>query len=182
MPRSTWQTLTKAELAAEPEARLGGAIAVIFALAILVLLPWLLASVKSFVSWFTDPPGAPNALQVLGGMLSGAFGSDIQAASLAYATMQTLALAAWAILFVIATLFRLRAVATLAAVVFAICMLLSPIAQILLTTSAARENTFFILASLSPRVVVGLVAGVAYWAYMRDGHRPNLYFARRVRI
>jgi hypothetical protein len=33
-----------------------------------------------------------------------------------------------------------------------------------------------------PHMVLSLVAAAAFWAYMREGRRPNLYFRRRVRV
>ena len=40
----------------------------------------------------------------------------------------------------------------------------------------------FAAGSQLPHMVLNLVAAVAFWAYMREGRRPNLYFRGRLRV
>jgi hypothetical protein len=172
----TWRTLTAEELAAEPGTRFGGAIAVIFFAAVLLLVPVPIVI-------------AHNGLEMLGVMrnvfvaLADLLSSDMKSAATAYGVLQILAFTAWAAVFVVATLLRWRSGATIAAVLFAICVLLSPVNQILRMAILIGGSDGLITALVQvPHLIVAFVAAVAYWSYMRDGRRPNLYFGRRVRV
>jgi hypothetical protein len=89
----------------------------------------------------------------------------------------------WAAIFVVVTLARARSGPSLAAVPFAIAALVGPVGQCAMAIAVIGGTGGIISAAMQlPHVVLSLVAAVAFWAYMREGCRPNLYFRRRVRV
>jgi hypothetical protein len=172
-----WRMLTPEELAAEPAARFGGAIAVIFfAAAGWLALPLAAVAVNSV-----------HPLEVVANLakiLNWAYSRDIGFAPAAWATMETLALWTWAVAFVMATLLDLRSGPIIAALLFAICALITPINHVafIVSGTGGAAGKFVAGSSQLPRLILGFVAAVGFWCYMRDGRRPNLYFRRRVRV
>jgi hypothetical protein len=175
-----WRTLTADELAAEPDARFGGAIAVIFFAALLLLIT--LSAILVFVAvWFLTAKDDSSAW-IIAFMRMG-FGSGGRAAALSYYTvMQTLAPMVWAAAYVVSTIFRARSGATISAVLFAVCTLLGPAYWLVVVPFTPGGAALVMVATQLPHLIPSFVAAVAYWVYMREGRRPNLYFGRRVRV
>lgn len=171
-----WRTLTAEELAAEPAARFGGTIAAIFCVAVLLLIPLPL---MIFVSGGLVLGLIANIFTLLHDL----FSTDIKSAATAYALLQMLAFTAWAAVFVVAVIFRWRAGAMLAVLLFAFCLLLGPFNSIVrLVAVTGLADSAVAVVSEAPRLLLSLVAVLAFWAYLREGRRPNLYFGRRVRV
>lgn len=171
-----WRTLAPNELAAEPGARFGGALAAMFFAALLAFLPLVFL----LVGGVADPKGTVWVVLMMSREL---FGGDMKSAFLASSVMQMAAILVWAIIFVIATLVRGRWGPTLAGIVFAVCTLMGPVNQIAIMAIFARD-TFGIhqVGAQLPHWVPSLVAAISFWAYMHEARRPNLYYRRRVRL
>jgi multisubunit Na+/H+ antiporter MnhF subunit len=171
-----WRALAAGELAAEPDARFGGMIAAIFFAALFALTPLVFLA----VSGARDAQGTTWVLLM---MLRQAFRGDMTSAYMALSMAQMLALLVWAATFVAVTLVGARSGPTMAAVVFAIAALAGPVGQCaIIVTFAADTGGIFQAAAQLPHMVLNLVGAVAFWAYMHEGRRPNLYFRRRVRV
>jgi hypothetical protein len=175
--RRAWCELTPDELAAEPEARFGGVIAVIFFAAALALLPLVFL----IVSAAKDGNGTTWVVLM---MMRQAFGRpDMKSIYLAASMVQMLMLMVWAVIFIIVTLMRARSGPTIAAVPFVIAAMVGPVGQCAMAVALiGGTGGLFSAAAQLPHLVLNLVAAVAFWAYMREGRRPNLYFRRRVRV
>ena len=170
-----WRTLDEPELAAEPEARFGGAIAVLFFAAAFALAPLAFLAAKGAA----DPNGTAWVVLMMGRQ---AFGGDMKSAYLASSMIQMLALLIWAATFVVVTLLRARSGPVIASLLFAIAALAAPVGQcvIALAFIGMREGLYPVGAQL-PHMMLNVVAAIAFWGYMREARRPNLYFCRRVR-
>ena len=170
---SGWRTLTAEELASEPEARLGGELAVIFyaAAAIAVLAVLLLV-----VSLTPLVPG-PQA-SVVGGAFA------------VYQSLRPLLLylphALWATAFVVATLARADWGPRITSILYVIGVLASSLSNTaLLWINDPAPHWFTRLLIRADGLLIlllQLVIAVAFWAYMHEGRRPNLYFRRRLRV
>jgi hypothetical protein len=176
MTATEWRGLTADELATKPDARLGGVLAVLFAAALFALLPLLFL----IVSAVKDTQGTTWVALM---MLRQAFGgSDMKSISMAASMVQMATLVVWASIFIAVTLARARFGPTVAAVAFAIAALVGPVGQCVMPVVVIGGTGGIIAAgSQLPHMVLNLVAAVAFWAYMQEGRRPNLYFRRRVR-
>jgi hypothetical protein len=171
-----WRTLDAGELAAEPDARLGGALAVMFGAAVFALTPIAFLAFSSI----TDSQGTTWVMLM---MLRQAFGGDMKSAYFALSLVQMLTLLAWAATFVVVTLARARSGPGAAATAFAIATTIGPLGQCALIIMFAGEASGILAATAQlPYLVLNLVAAVAFWAYMSEGRRPNLYFRRRLRV
>ena len=111
-----------------------------------------------------------------------AFGGDMKSAYIASSMAQMLVLLLWAVTFTAVTLLRARSGPTISAAVFAIAALAGPIGQCRHHASWAPAMAFAALGAQLPHMMLNVVAAIAFWAYMHDGRRPNLYFRRRVRV
>jgi hypothetical protein len=172
-----WRELSADEITAEPEAHFGGVIAVIFFAAVLALTPLVFLA----VSLTKDGNGTSWVFLM---MVRQAFGgSDMKSIYLAASMVQMLTLMAWAAIFIVVTLMRARPGPTIAAVPFAIAALIGPVGQCAMAIALIGGTGGLIAAAAQlPHIVLNLVAAVAFWAYLREGRRPNLYFRRRVRV
>jgi hypothetical protein len=171
-----WRELTAGELAAEPGARFGGAIMVIFFAAVLVLLV-LLTGIGVWLASgdYRYALGVTFAM-VRGILANSAFGSWLALMGV----IELLLVEIWAAVFVVAVVWRLRAGATIAAILFVACTLTRPVGVMIMY---ATLGTTGIAAGITqiPSLAWHLVAAVAYRCYMCEGWRPNLYFRRRLR-
>ena len=172
-----WRELTADEIAAEPEARFGGVIAVIFFAAAFALLPLVFL----IVSAAKDGNGTTWVVLM---MMRQAFGGpDMKSIYLAASMVQMLTLMVWAAIFIVATLLRARWGPSVTAGVFAIAALVGPVGQFAMAiVLIGGTGGLFGAATQLPHTVLNLVAAVAFWAYVREGRRPNLYYRRRVRV
>jgi len=171
-PRA-WRTLTDDELAAAPEARLGGAIAVLLGLAVVIVLPVIFGLIR----------GLPSLSAVATILREGLGGGRVAAYSVS-GLVQFTFLILWAAAFIAATLTRAAWGPLLASVLFAICMLLGPLSTMTLLAAFAPGSAEALASTLTlvPNLILHLAAAVGFWAYMRDGARPNIYFRRQVRV
>jgi hypothetical protein len=172
-----WRDPSAPELSAEPDALFGGVIAVMFFAAIFALTPLVFL----IVSLAKDTQGTTWVLLM---MLRQAFaGPDMKSISMAASMVQMLTLVVWAAIFIAVTLARARSGPTVAAVAFAIAALVGPAGQCAMAIAViGGTGGIFAAASQLPHMVLNFVAAVAFWAYMHEGRRPNLYFRRRVRV
>jgi len=174
---TTWRELGAEELAAEPGARFGGIIAVIFCAALLAL------TLLVFLAVSAARGGNGTAWLLLMMLRQALGGTDMKSIYVAASMVQALAIMVWAAIFVVATLVRPRSGPSLAAVPFAIAALVGPVGQCAMAIALIGGTGGMISAAMQlPHMVLSLVAAAAFWAYMREGRRPNLYFRRRVRV
>lgn len=171
---SGWRTLTAEQLASEPEAQLGGALAVIFYAAALIALMAVLQLVIALTPLGADarvPPG-----------VDGAMATYLRLRPLLW----WLPSALWASAFVVATLVRAYWGPTLTSVLYAMSLFIGSLAGLMLRWASDPAPQWFMNLLigmdelLSP--LLQLVIAVAFWAYMHEGRRPNLYFRRRLRV
>jgi hypothetical protein len=173
--RDKWRSLSADELAASPDARLGGALAVIFWGAAAMVVTLLLILV---------------AILALGGFLPIAMFSEIMfSASVPGPTMtiarlqaiQQALFALWAFVFVAMTLMR-RPSTPIVASVLMVIWAASWIAAEIATQYLSATSGFDLIsqAALLPQVLIEVVLVAAFCGYMSDGRRPNMYFRKRV--
>ena len=171
-----WRAISAGEIAAEPDARFGGAIALMFFAATVALLPIAilvvgLARDAQGTSWF------------LSAMLRQAFaGSDIKSITVAASILQTTAVMIWAAMFIVSTLVRTSWGLVSAALLFAIAALIGPAWQCVMALLViGGTGGWFAAGTQLPQLALSAVAALAFWIYVQEGRRPNLYFRRRVR-
>ena len=173
-PAIAWRTLSGDELAASPDARLGGALAVMFWAAIAMIVTVVLALVVMVTL------GDFFSVAMLSQMM---FSGSTLASRIARIQMIPKAMfAAWAFTFVIMTLARRPSTPRVASVLMVIWSV-SSIGAAVATRYLAATGNFDILnmASLLPYVFLQVAIVSALWGYMNDGRRPNVYFRKRVR-
>lgn len=154
-----WRALSAAELAANPEARLGGALGVIFwgavamVAAVVLLIAWLIAIGDFFSVAISGIWMIPQAMFF-----------------------------SWACAFAVMTMGRRPSTPKVASVLMVTWALTSIGAQIVTRYVISQES--FVLdsqASLLPYIILDIVLVTAFCGYMHEGRRPNIYFLKRVR-
>jgi hypothetical protein len=170
-----WRTLTEAELAALPEAKLGGALAVIFWCAVALVMALVLA-----VAWLIAFGDFFSFTMMSQSIFSG---SSMASIISRIALVPQAMLFVWAFVFAMMTSGRRSSTPKVAAVMIAIWALLSIGAQIA-TRYVIAQNSFILgsQATLLPYILLEIVLVAAFWGYMSEGRRPNIYFRRRVRV
>jgi hypothetical protein len=169
-----WRLLSDAELAAEPEARLGGPLALIFACA-LALVAFLVAT----IIWIALGDRFAM-LMMLRHIVSGDSATSVMAR---ISLVPQFALLVWSGSFAIMTLRRSPSAPATASVLIALWAVLAtgaPLGSRLVT--AGYQVDWLSLAYLFPTLALNVMIAAAFWGYMREGRRPNLYFKRRVRM
>jgi hypothetical protein len=169
-----WRALSAAELAASPETRLGGPLGAIFwgavamVAAVVLLIAWLIA----FGDFFSAT------------MVSRMFfsGSSMASTIAGIAMIPQAVFFVWACVFAIMTIGRRAATPKVASVLMVIWALTSVGAQIA-TRFVIAQNSFVLgsQASLLPYILLEIILVGAFWGYMGEGRRPNIYFLKRVR-
>ncbi len=165
-----WRELSAEELAALPEARLGGELAVLLVAAILatVALPaflilWNISPVDFIKgTWTTSTAMFPT------GMTQPEVDFLLSSAAFAFV---------WGALFIVATLLRSVWTAEASANMFSLALFSPP----LLWLIHRWEGVVTLLPCL-PYLILCLVGGGAFNYYIRAARQPNLYFRRRVRV
>ena len=168
---SGWRELTPGELAAEPEAGFGGAIASLFVVALLALAP---LPIEMFVSGATPVDFVREVFTGTAGPFSRmAEGIGVKTA------IYFILLTVWGTTFVVVTVLRLR----FGPKITAKLLWLTALFPMAIRLGAIINRWEFQTVPLSEGalLITGLIAAVAYEAYMNEGRRPNLYFRRRVR-
>jgi hypothetical protein len=173
-PQARWRTLSTEELAANPDAKLGGALAVMFwgALAMLTTVVLMLAVMIVFGDFFS--------VTMMSRMLFSASTLSSRIAGIQMIPQAIFAL--WALVFAIMTLSRRHSTPSVASVLMIIWSVSSISAAIATRYLAARGSfDIFSQASLLPYIFLEIVLMAAFCGYMSDGRRPNAYYRRRVR-
>lgn len=169
-----WRRLSDAELAAEPQARLGGALGVMFGCA--AMLPVLLIAAIGWLFLAADP----FVIAGMGNMIFADHGASSVMARLGLIPHTMLFV--WGIVFTIMTLRRSPVTPLTSAVLIVLWAALAigtAIAARLVMNGYAFE--WMSQAMLIPQLAMQIASAAAFCGYMRDGRRPNLYFLRRIR-
>jgi len=171
---SGWRALNADELAATPHAKLGGALAVMFwgAVAMVAALTLMLAAMIAFGNFFS--------ITMLSRTL---FSTSTLSSKIASIQMIPQAMfAVWAFTFAVMTMGRRPSTPTVASVLMVLWAVTAISAQIGTRYLVAQSN-FDVLSQLSllPYIFLEIVLVAAFCGYMADGHRPNVYFLKRVR-
>ena len=171
---SQWRALSAAELAASPEAKLGGPLGVIFwgAVAMVAVVILLVAWMIAFGDFFSVT------------MVSRMFfsGSSMASTVAGVAMIPQATFFVWACVFAVMTISRRPSTPKVASVLIVIWALTSISAQVA-TRYVIAQNSFVLgsQASLLPYILLEVVLVAAFWGYMSEGRRPNIYFLKRVR-
>lgn len=170
-----WRPLSEAEYSASAEARLGGALGVIFwgAVAMVAALVLVIAGMIAFSDFF-------SFAMVSRMMFSG---SSMTSVIIGISMIPQAMFVIWAFVFAIMTMGRRPSTPRVASAMMVIWGLTSIGAQIA-TRYVIAESSFILgsQATLLPYVLLEIVLIAAFWGYMNDGRRPNVYFRKRVRI
>jgi hypothetical protein len=170
-----WRLLSDAELATLAEAKLGGALAVIFwcAVALVTVLVLVVAWLIAFGDFFSVTMMSRFALS----------GSSIASTVTGISLIPQAMFFVWACAFAIMTMGRRPSTPKVAAVMIVIWALTSIGAQIA-TRYVIAQNSFVLgsQATLVPYVLLEIVLVAAFCGYMSEGRRPNIYFRKRVRV
>lgn len=174
--------MTQAELALLPEARLGGALLLIFTAALAILLVPAIGLTVAVASLYTeDYPRSVGAF--LGHWVTGPRRlGPIQMMPIAYAM-------AWSLLFVVMTVSKRHAtplVASLGIVVWALLPAGIALSDESALLSGGRLIVLFdALTRVWPQAVAALanlLLAAAFCGYMASGRRPNAYYRRRLPV
>jgi hypothetical protein len=167
-----WRTLTPEELAAEPGAGFGGYIASLFVVALLALAP---LPIVMFV-WDVTPMDFVREVVTRSAGPFSRMADSIGVTTAFYFIWLTL----WGTTFVVVTVLRLRSGPKITANLLLLTALYPLIVR--LGAMITRQEFHAVPLSEAPHLIIGLIAALAYGAYMYEGRRPNLYFGRRVRV
>lgn len=172
-----WRPLTAAETTALRETRLGGPLAVMFwAAAIIVAIPFAAAAA------FAAAAGPGGLFFALGNFLSGS-DAGLSGTVFRLSLVPQVMIWTWAVVFVALTLVRSAAAPRAASVFFVLWAVLSATSQVAIRIAIARGGGIGVADAfqLLPYLCLDLVLAAAFWGYMHDGRRPNVYYRRRVR-
>jgi hypothetical protein len=169
-----WRALSASELTASPEVKLGGALGVIFwgATAMVALVVLVIAWLIAFGDFFSTA--------MMSRMM---FSGSSMASVVAGISMIPQAMFfIWACVFAVMTMGRRPSTPKVASVMMAIWAATSIGAQIG-TRYMIAQNSFVLVsqATLLPYILLEIVLVAAFWGYMSEGRRPNIYFLTRVR-
>jgi hypothetical protein len=169
-----WRVLSASELAASPEAKLGGALGVIFwgAVAMVALVVLVIAWLIAFGDFFSTT--------MMSRMM---FSGSSMASVVAGISMIPQAMFfIWAFVFAVMTMGRRPSTPRVASLLMVMWALTSIGAQIATRFVIAQHRFDLVsLATLLPYVILEIVTVAAFWGYMHDARRPNIYFLKRVR-
>ena len=173
-PQAGWRTLSDAELAGHPEARLGGALAVLFWGAVVMVAMFALV-----IGWLIVFGNFFTVAMMSRMMFSGASTTSIVTG---ISMVPQVAFLAWACLFAVMTMGRRQATPTASSVMIVIWAMTAIGAQIA-TRIVIAQNNFDLVsqATLLPYIMIDIVLVAAFCGYMSGGSRPNVFFRRRVR-
>lgn len=169
-----WRPLSDAELAASAEAKLGGALAVIFwcAVALVAVLVLVVAWLIAFGDFFSFTMMSQSVLS----------GSSMTSMVTRISLIPQAIFFIWGFVFAVMTMGRRPSTPRVASAMIAIWALTSIGAQIA-TRYVIGQNSFILgsQATLLPYVLLEIVMVAAFCGYMSEGSRPNAYFRKRVR-
>lgn len=173
-PSTRWRPLSEAEFTASPEARLGGALGTIFgcAAALVAALVLIAAWLIAFGGFFAFTMMSQSILA----------GSSMTSIIARISLVPQAMLFVWAFVFATMTLARRPSTPKVASVMIAIWAALSIGAQIA-SRYVIAQNSFILgsQATLLPYMLLEIALVAAFWGYMSEGRRPNIYFRKRVR-
>jgi hypothetical protein len=177
-PAYGWRTLSNAELAATPDARLGGELAIIVAIAATIAASKGLLYVLYVI--VVSGLGGRGLPDMIGMFASGGSKS---------AWIQNLNLAVPALMFVFGvavtamTWLRARATPNVAGALVATWVAIAMIVNVLKRMVVATEGfDIFDCLQMAPTILFNIMMAVGFWGYMQQGRRPNLFYRRRVRV
>lgn len=169
-----WRALSAAELAASPEASLGGALGVMFwtAVAMVTAVVLVLTSLIAFGDFFSTA--------MMSRMMFS--GSSMASVVTGISMIPQAMFFVWACVFAAMTMGRRPSTPKVASVTMVIWAATSIGAQIA-TRYVIAQNTFVLgsQATLLPYILLEIVLVAAFWGYMNEGRHPNIYFLQRVR-
>jgi hypothetical protein len=169
-----WRALSADELAASPDAKLGGALAVMFwsAVAMVATAVLVMAGLIVFGDFFS--------VTMMSRMLFSAYSLSSRIAGIQMIPQAMFAV--FAFTFVVMTMGRRPSTPAVASVLMVMWAATSIGAQIGTRYLIAQSN-FDPMSQLSllPYVLLEIVMVAAFCGYMTDGRRPNVYYRRRVR-
>lgn len=169
-----WRALSAAELAASPETKFGGVLAVIFwsAVAMVGTVTLVIAWLIAFGDFFS--------VTMMSRMLFS--GSSLSSKIAGIQMIPQATFTVWAFAFAVMTMGRRPSTPKVASVLMVIWAATSIGAQIGTRYLIAQSNFDLInQASLLPYVLIEIILVAAFCGYMADGRRPNIYYRRRVR-
>lgn len=175
----TWRVLSAEELKSDPDANLGGALAVIFCAAIGIVVADV-ARVSPAVLAVAVMGGPAGLLEMLAMPfalpLTGPPHAFVQQSFLLSQTV----LFAWALVFVVMTALRSPRTPVAAAVGLGVYLAVAIIVAVAVRIVLQPGNVLYLLDAV-PGSLLNVATFAAFWVYMRDARRPNLYFLGRVR-
>jgi hypothetical protein len=167
-----WRPLSDAEFATSSEAKLGGALAVIFCGAVAMVALVVLA-----ICWLIASGDFLNVTMM--SMVSGGGTASVVGA---FSMIPEVMFLVWAFVFAIMTMGRRPSTPMVAGALMMIWAMMSIGTQIIVRYVIANNSLEFgSQATLLPYVLIEIVLVAAFCGYMSEGRRPNIYFRRRVR-
>lgn len=169
-----WRLLTTAELVASPEARLGGALAVMLWGAIAMVLGGALT-----VAWLIVFGDFFSVTMMLRGLFSG---STLSSRIATISMIPQAVFFIWSFVFAVMTMGRNPSTPKVASVLMVLWAVSAIGAAVGARYLIAQSNFDLVSqASLVPFVLLQVVLVSAFCGYMSEGRRPNIYFRKRVR-
>ena len=174
-----WRELSEAELAATPDAKLGGTLAIIVAIAAII------AAIKGlmyllYLMFMGGPPGGGAAVILrMFAPLNGSKSAWIQNLNLAVPAL----IFAWGGVVTAMTLLRARGTPDVASALIAVWAIVAVTLNVLKRAVTATDGLDVIdYLQMAPHILFNVMIAAAFCGYMREGRRPNLFYRRRVRI
>jgi hypothetical protein len=177
-PTPPWRELSAAELAAAPDARLGGTLGIIVAIAATI------AAIKGlmyvlYLVFEIGPHGGGAAAILAMFALNGTKSAWIQNLNLAVPALMFV----WGLAVTVMTMLRARATPYVASMLIAVWPIVTMTVNVLKRSITATEGLdVFDFLQMAPYILFNIMIAAAFCGYMLEGRRPNMFYRRRVRI
>lgn len=176
-----WRTLSGAEFAAAPEAKLNGVLALIMAasVALIIFVGLALAFVTFALVGFGGMPWSELFRAAIDAVT---IPTEPRALGTRVVTWQQVAMVIWALVFIAMTMMRSAATPKVASVLMVLWVIMAMGGNALVRhVNLPNGLDTFTLLSMMPYILFNIIVTAAFWGYMQDGRQPNIYYRKRVR-
>jgi hypothetical protein len=174
-----WRVLSDAELAATPDAKLGGPLAIIVGTAAAIAaIKGLMYALYLMVVGGAHGGGGATILRMFA-PLDGTRSAWIQNLNLAVPALMFI----WGSVVTAMSLVRARATPSAASALIAAWLVVAMTVTVLKRMVTATDGLNLIdYLQMAPNILFNVMIAAAFCGYMLEGRRPNLFYRRRIRI
>jgi hypothetical protein len=177
-PAPRWRVLSDTELAATPDAKLGGTLGIIVAIAATIAaIKGLMYLLGLAIMGGLNGGGAAAVLRMFA--LNGTKSAWIQNLNLAVPALMFV----WGIVVTAMTSLRARTTPDVASALIVVWLIVAMTLNVLRRSVAATYGlNAFDYVDMAPYILFNIMIAAAFCGYMLEGRRPNLFYRRRVRV